>query len=677
MPGEIKVNVDGNTPRIYYNGFTFPPAVRTRVSATPVNNPSNRAIKWLQITVTVEAVINGTDFDEDRTGTYAADNADQLLDGNTELAAGSNIDPAMLPLFRRLLSPGKNLELIGLGIGNFAIDNNTNRLVRRYEGETYEVLPDLSNGPHPAFLEIASITNSLSAHVIWAITFTVNPCEDNDVNRSVPTLAGFDFEIDYQISDLGLFTRNISGVVEAPNYVRNNRTAINLDAIDVPNSVKDRIANAFPTIPVCTRSQSYVLSNDRTQIRFSISDVQIDSDEPYFPGCGRLKFSHNIRSRSALAAQVANTAVIYDCFVTGSVEVLKGYPKSTAWTAFTAVLKKILTPYSLGADNKVGSNDDKGCFLQSFNVTNEIHGRTVSFFISYWIPSTLVDLLGNTKLFPNPANPQEWITWDAARKNQTRPFGFDGNTVLAPNQSTDSVINICTTANPSTLARLPEAVPNSQSLSVKDSPFVSGSSTKRSYVAYKNQVSLSSDMNVSVQSYLGSSDADGRTGLLSFQESGGTANGIEVNRGTGETINSFGVRPNIVQEHGTGQHYLRLKGWGKRVGFPVEVPFVKDIGVGRPPPTTREQAEAGETAQEPLYPVLLTDRVMPSQLDSYTADGKPIYVAAWDRVYCLPMLGNRQIALGNVDVRYLTTEKDYPVSGKSGGGAIDPIVRPT
>lgn len=189
-------------------------------------------------------------------------------------------------------------------------------------------------------------------------------------------------------------------------------------------------------------------------------------------------------------------------------------------------------------------------------------------------------------------------------------------------------------------------------------PFVSNIKKEFSYLNFSNQIRITSEMAVSVQSFLGISDASGITSLSKEAEIEGTPEGVIFRRG-GSNI------PNTVIEHGTGLHFLILQGTASRVSFPVDIPYVESVGFG----STQQPTTSGNTKLDAqnssgqnndlLYPVLYKDRLLPNQIGSYTADGKPIYIAAWERIYVLPSLGNREVKLKNVDIRFLTSKKDY------------------
>lgn len=184
-------------------------------------------------------------------------------------------------------------------------------------------------------------------------------------------------------------------------------------------------------------------------------------------------------------------------------------------------------------------------------------------------------------------------------------------------------------------------------------PFRSVVKKLYSYVDFNNTVYITSDMAVSVQSYLGQSDANGDTARFSGtdSEAEGTAEGIILRRG-GDNV------PNNILEHGTGQHFLILRGSATRIAFPVDLPYVSSVGVvsSGTKKTTKDRASEDSSVS---YPVLFRDRIVPNQIDGYTADGKPIYSAAWERVYVLPSLGNRTIKIDNIDIRFMTNQKDY------------------
>ena len=168
---------------------------------------------------------------------------------------------------------------------------------------------------------------------------------------------------------------------------------------------------------------------------------------------------------------------------------------------------------------------------------------------------------------------------------------------------------------------------------MSDNPLKSNVTEKYSYVFFTNKIFVASDMSVSIQSYLGLSDANGITQVTDKPEVEGTKDGLIFRRGR----NNY---PNNVIEHGTGIHTLVMKGSARRVTYPVDIPYIHSVGIGNPSPY-------GDV-EEPSYPVLLKDRLLPNQLVRYTPDGEPIYAAAWERMYVLPSLNNREIKFAQI-----------------------------
>ena len=656
MPGLAPHTVtpaeDGdNRIRLEYNGFIFPPALNLSVSSRPIETASRRSIKRIDVTLTAEFIFTVDDLRE--TATFATENLQELnVNAANDL---TYIDLYHFRIMQKLSEKGKKLIALGLGFGPIHIDNS---------GRTTDAnQTDINNGPTPRILNCNRIHNGKAIHLTWSVDFSVSPCRDKVLLDKL-TVNEFDFSVHYTVNSDGMITRNIYGQIEVVNYVltgTRKEPRFNLET----SKLKEKILNgAFPLVPGFERRSDFTTNPDRTKIQFSITDTEIKSDSPYFPGTVKMDVRHSVTNANsnALAPGLKNDqGLIFDITISGTIEVAPGKSKFWGWNALVGVLRNRL------------AETDANYFMFFFGITDDIYGRGFTFNISYKTTFNPKEFWTRSKLFSpitRDANGKA-LTWDDHNKEREKylgPWGYDGEKVFRPDQARDTVITICDEFDvpdqasrpdkPTTSEDVQDSKPTQETSSlgatgvpkldpnkpVSSSPFTTRVTRDRSFVSYSNVAHISSDFNVAVTGVIGPSDAykpkDTVTGANSFPSTQVNVDTIESNR--------LQTTPNVVQTRGTGTHYLTLEGSAVRVQYPVAIPKVDSI-----------EGFTGE-------PVLLWEKTIPNQLTGFTADGIPIYASEWKRVYSLPNLGSK-VRISAVPSQYVGgKEFILPQSSSSG-----------
>lgn len=649
-PQTVNQTVDGdNRVRLEYNDFIFPPAITMQLSSRPVETSSGRTIKRIDITLTADFILSVEDFKS--TAPFATDNNDSL-NFNAVTDSAELMDRRYFDILQRISLKGKKLILNGLGFGPIYIHNDPRADVRQM---------DLNNGPTPKIVNCSKIHNGRALHLTWSIDFSISPCRDK-ILLNKATVTEFDFAIHYTVNDDGMITRNLYGQLEIANFVTNkNEPKFNIET----SKLKEKILRgAFPLVPGFERRSDFTTNPNRTKIQFSITDTEIKSDSPYFPGTVKMDVRHSVSNANsnALAPGLKNDqGLVYDITISGTIEVAPGKSKFWGWNALVGVLRSRL------------AETDANYFMFFFGITDDIYGRGFTFNISYKTTFNPKEFWTRSKLFSpitRDANGKA-LTWDDHNKEREKylgPWGYDGEKVFRPDQAKDTVITICDEFDvpdqaskpdkPTTSEDVQESKPTQETSSlgatgvpkldpnkpVSSSPFTTKVTRDRSFVSYSNVAHISSDFNVAVAGVIGPSDAykpkDTVTGANSFPSTQVNIDTIESNR--------LKTTSNVVQTRGTGTHYLTLEGSAVRVQYPVAIPKVDSI-----------EGFTGE-------PVLLWEKTIPNQLTGFTADGVPIYASEWKRVYSLPNLGSK-VRIAAVPSQYMGgKEFILPRSSSSG-----------
>lgn len=460
MPGISKARSDGLYPVIRYDGFTFPPALKTNLVPKAIYSPSGRTLARIEMTLQVSCIISSIDFST--TGeTYAQDNSANLKDWFSDDVEVNSLNPeldaALTYLIMKLSRPGKKLEVSNLGFGDYVIDNNLGLYTGGSGSQAH--VKDIANGPQARFISIEKFINASTASVVWEVIFSVHPCliTRKGVNLgefpiSHPPILACDYSISTSIASYGTFTRTITGILLLGNYVEPQfkETFYIPDGTRSSYGIVRQISDAFPLLPTCTRELTYDVSQDRLELRFTIVDAQIPTDDPYFPGCSSMNVQISVRSLTALDSATLNgtsltkspstncAEVQAQVSISGTVEIFKSFPKATAFNAFVNICSTYFA--------KNPAVQDPGYLVQNFGVTNHIYSREASFFVTYLILSPLDMLIQKTLVFSKEAEEnvdRGWENWNSSRVANNTGYGFDGDKNLDPDSRNDKVVDAC------------------------------------------------------------------------------------------------------------------------------------------------------------------------------------------------------------------------------------------
>lgn len=652
--------ISNNTDsRIVYNGFTFPKALSTTLSSRPVSTTSERATKRIDYTLNVDCILAIDDFKTNFDGSYSSNNLSSLGKNALTDPTDYTMDYVYQTLVRHLTAKGEALTVYGTGIGQIYIEPNRSDSLQN----------DINNGPTPSRLEIVRIDAAKVLHINWSVNFSLSPCDNNQTFGGIK-VNEFDFSIHYTVDNAGMMVRNVYGTVEFPNYVSRGYTKFNPeDGVSSGKGIKDKILTSFPIPAGFERRSDFTTNPNRTRIQFSITDTEIPSDNPYFPGTVRMDATHTVNNsnKAPLSNESdANQALPFDSVISGSVEVAPGRDKYWGWNAIVSIIRSRLDIAS------------QNYYMGFFGITENIYGRRLTFHISYQTTFNPNEFFDRTKLFQPiknftgqvtkvefpvgdklvPVNinletdkPVLWEEHNEDRKNYTGAFGYDGISVFKPEESVDKVITLCD--NPENSSNLPKTTTGEKKegtdkkkpqekkendKTYQKSPFATNVTSPKSYIRYNNKTRIESSFNVAVHGIIGRSDAGKPKDEVVYNDQDKPATFIE--KGVKLTSNREKTEQNVMQTRGTGNHYLVMEGSAVRVGFRVSIPRVESI-----------QGVKGD-------PLLLQENIVPSQLAGWTADGIPIYEAFWKRIYCLPQLG-AEVTLAAVPVQFQTNDEEF------------------
>jgi hypothetical protein len=347
--------------RVVYNGFEFPPAINTTCSMTPVYDRSDRGLMYVRYRFRIEfiiyppdigelgeSVIAGRDTFDDSSRTTVENEAQGYWhnigssssspatlgtdpDGNPLSGAKrfGAVDHQLAFLRRRLVQPGRQLTIAGIGLGP---DLDVNDPVKTK-------LFDVVWGPKPRNINWEPIGSSGASRVIWEVDVGLVECEDLDSAYKERVPAAFSpqglggllpveilqivYNANWSISPSGTTTKNYEAIIQVRGYIDPD----NLPNLFAPTADGYRVYFEPPLLPGYRRTRKYALNDDKTQLTVDITDTEVDSEYPYPPGIVDIDVNYSISSSLLGQAGTGGTAGfrLWDASLQGRMTLAKGF----------------------------------------------------------------------------------------------------------------------------------------------------------------------------------------------------------------------------------------------------------------------------------------------------------------------------------------------------------------
>lgn len=584
---------------VHYNGFDFPAPLSLKVRCQPNYDRAEATVKHRSYAVSVEVILVAEDFVQ---GEYTV----------LSLSPGDAIDTAMTILRKRLTEPGKTLKLKNQGLGADLTIDYSNAVAR---------------GPKPRVLVFEPIGSNLSCRIVWECEFTVIECASGIITSPYP-LGEFVYSVDFGINQEGMTTVTLAGRIEV-NVKRQGEVANAYRMIDKTADDNREMIN-FGQPSNAQRTRSYRLSEDKRFLDFVITDTEIPSDNPFFPGCVRM----DMRQRTGNVGSYGPHGKRFTTTLSGTIEVAPGYPRALAWAAFVWVVKKRLKApvvasggggrgvrsrsYSEGGGNP-GSYPEtpvnKGkLLLRAFDMEEEIFGRSMRFSLTFEFsinkPHELLTACG----FWEPIGASsDWNRWKASMMFPTNraphsPRGAAQRGVIA---GRERVVDFC--------LGLSSAVPSYSRAPVR--PLLTYAQ-KIFSPPDKNDAWLQYDVRVHIQTQDGGTVVSRRVGATA----GSRGSTIEyMPGGSSGKVENTGASPSDdsveIQQRADPVYHLVLVGVARRVASPIEIgdlAFMDTID--------------GQPAEQYLLDMDLgTNEVVETRGDLYT-----VFKRKWSMTFVMP-----------------------------------------
>jgi len=539
MPGALQLGT------LSYNGFTFPKAADIDVGYNYTLQASGMDKLYDVWTFRVSCIVSSTDLN---------------------LSNGASIDSEFTEVRHALNEHGKTFTFSGHGIGNFPQNGNSGFVVGPDK--------DLDFGPKVKIIRFKNIGQGRACEIEWECVCTVACCENSSPGDGggLKDIGELSYSLSYSWDNNLLCTRSINGVIIA----RVHRKQGTPDTLDDVSRAEKFYENEFykkvKWLEGFRRSHNRQLSPDRRTLNFSITDTEIQSDNPLDSNILTGTLEHTVSSTGGtiLAGRWISS-------LSGTYTVGPKVPRSVAWQAF----RKVWQQRQASAGSQV-------VLVQSFSARESIYGRDISFSISWVFTSTLSALFSTSGLW-KPVD-GSWKEWASSMEKLAGAFG---PYKLSHKDGKDVIITFC---DETKVEQEPTIISPGD---VQAGTVTAGSELGGGYISYQNSVRFYRASNSVMIQRTG--DGDGKNPLT-------VTDGISarVSPGSGSSDK------NEVQDRGRSALYCEIKGSAVRVGSKPDIPTLKTVD-GNNVATVSEDVKTIDGKSD--------------------AVGNPIFTSTWRKVY--------------------------------------------
>lgn len=583
---------------LYYNGFHFPPGSKVTASAIEEYDKTNRSIKYINIIITVEAII--TQFDQAAPVTQSS-----LLN------SGATTDKHVTEIRTRLAQPGQSLRFLMHGFGHIVV-NDTD--------PTYANVAtwDVDYGPKTQVIEWEPIGGSLCCRIQWLVSTRIPPCPTINVKDvAFHGITELSYGTSLSIDSSGSPTQTVSGSfsimgIHSPDPDALT-SAVLLDRTGTVARVANAIAylrNSFSASGFATQTVQYELSPDWRTVSFIFTYEYPATPNVYFPMTSKCDVTESLSSSRELAFRT------WKWNVRGNFEVFRGKylddetglngtineNKAEAFRMFGYLLQNKLSnlldhvsetvsvPETVekdGSGSAVQSNSGvsystrKTPFfvLESFNLEDDLFSNSFAVEASY----TLYDIPGSLLLASMGVFEKLDLTGSDIpntienRKNlivSQKVFDIDASN-LVPHLA---VINLCVPLIHGSLSEtVYEDSPGNESLGSSATP-----NAEKSWLHYQNNFSYKTSYNTTLAVPLRSLPTPSPDSFIAKYGTG-TPNDEEVRTKVepiihydGDVISPSGDVP-AIENPTQAITYVTMTGQAIRIGFDIPVPQLLSV----------------------------------------------------------------------------------------------------
>lgn len=378
-----------STGTLQYNGVTFQNALTINASQEEVLDSAGLATRFHEIVIRVRAIIVPSDA----------------------AAQGASTSDGMEYLRSRICKSGGHLIFDGKGFGRRIEVNNPSGGMR-----------DVDFGPKPQLLAWSPIGDNLACEVEWAVKVHIPHCYREDIRTT--GLMAFNYGISWATDTQGMTTRTIMGSYEiASTLPLGKRARENRKLVDTADAYWDQIGRQF-SIPIgFQRSVSRQLSENKKAMQFTLTDTEIQTNNPYPDGVTNIDATHSVNWARGDKMKARNT-------ISARITMRPYKNGSWAWAIFVQLVRQRMW-WAI-------ANSGTWVILEGLSASEAIFGFTHSFSASYRFLTSIPNLIRFTGLWqPIGTN---WSRWSMTLSKCVDSRGW-ANLKHSVNQ--ESIYDLC------------------------------------------------------------------------------------------------------------------------------------------------------------------------------------------------------------------------------------------
>lgn len=500
----------------------------------------------------------------------------------TMTGSGNDVEAEVARLRTILDTPGQQLKLYPIGVGQFGIINVDDM--------------DVKGGPFPQDILIQPFASNRAILMSGNIMFRLSYC--NTLGGEFPALLQYNVEQDMNVDEDGNMEFTVNILYQSATPITNPNALIAKTNILIKETGK-----SFQGMHKKKRTS---MSRDQRILSIRLVYKEIESDSAYFPHTRNIELTDSIESTLFSTGKGVNSTGGFYKWKRDLSCIIRIPPRiSKLWAYYVMQYilvdkfrnlervdkKEILADVDDADGQPVDPNIAKKNYYLPLRIKmeNSVYSRELRFNLTYLVLSTLDAVVTATKLLarvdtsftdPGEESPKDlsdqWSEWQQTRDNNLNGyFQYEINgTPITVNQCSGSTSTH--TINPNILAPLEqEEIDSSSTQSESETlrtPY-GELSALNSWLEYKNEFEIIEEPSIVSVNYLED------PGINYYRATDGAYANRAVTAMTlnGRTSGGSPTNPNTVISRGSSIFYVKMTGHALRVGFKIPTPFIVEV----------------------------------------------------------------------------------------------------
>ena len=555
---------------VAYGSYEFDGVVKTSLNMNAMYNEAETAIKYYDCTLTVEAIIGGSETP----------------------------DTSMNSILTVLETPGQTVKFNSKGIGNTFQPGSSTFI-------------DYAYGPKPKVLVFETLGSDQAVRIVWTVQFRLT--QGISISNGQYRLIEFTHSASLSIRKNGYQDVNVEGRIEIAAANSNVRQLNSNQRISKTfRNLMIQFIGAATRMPSYHLEQDYKFSADDRVCDFTLNYSQIESPNAYPKGVVEIDIEHSMGSDLLGSNPFRRAFRSWTNVMSGSITLRPGVNKTNGWVIFTAILAaRIQQGNQYGYEVVNGRRRlaiIKVPIVLSIDINeDDIYSDQCSFSVTWAsFNRSITDSLSNSGIFqPTGANWNDWA--NDIRQNIQNPNGLERVEEIGVQRNfiNDRLQTIDSDSSPRVVQRNPSP-PAFPIFAVKCPP------PEASILEMQNEFKLITlKAEVTHRRYPSSVQRTKSTGSKTGRDVSPGETTVKVEE---ELNKNIGPSDYIVQDLGNDGYWVLMIGYAIRLGYPTQPPVLKSYG-GR---AVRLISTPGSTKDE--------ERVL-------STSGCPVYINKWIRKY--------------------------------------------